>query len=388
MLTLVGLSFRFYGYEAAWRLWNIPAAMPPFIDLRILPGSAESFRQGFDPVEQNPGDPLGRHFNLGKIWYLVFYTGIKQEDTLWLGILLALGFLFCVWVFPRRLDLVAAGLLALVLFSPSTMLAIERGNVDLFVFILCTLALTSLENAGWLAAFFFVLAALLKLYPVFGVAAFLEKQRTRFWVFSLSAFVILLAYAALTFSNIVASFSYTEKGSDLSYGVNVVSLYLQSFFASRQIYGLITFAAYLAALGLMVFVVFWGVKTDAMTAIDARHLAAFRLGAAIYIGTFFLGNNWDYRLIFLLFTIPQLCTWMESSRAVRWTLAALILSCWYLVSLKIFGWLPYGIEFAYVLDQISKWGLFAGLAFLFARSSPDWLRAELADALARRISKP
>ena len=148
MLTLVGLSFRFYGYEAAWRLWNVPAAMPPFIDLRILPGSAESFRQGFDPVEQNPGDPLGRHFNLGKIWYLVFYTGIKQEDTLWLGILLALGFLFCVWVFPRRLDLVAAGLLALVLFSPSTMLAIERGNVDLFIFILCTVAFTLLENAG------------------------------------------------------------------------------------------------------------------------------------------------------------------------------------------------------------------------------------------------
>jgi len=386
MVPLVGLSFRFYGYEATWRFWNIPAATPPFIDLRILTGSAESFRQGFDPIEQNPGDPLGRHFNLGKIWYLIFYTGIKQEDTLWLGTLLALGFLFCVWVFPHRINVTMAGLLALVLFSPSTMLALERGNVDLFIFILCTVALTLLESVGWFAMFFLILAALLKLYPIFGFAAFLEKQRTRFWFFSLSALVILLVYAVLTFSNIAASFSYTEKGGDLSYGVNVISLYLQPFFTSRQIYSLLTFVAYLIVLCIAVIVVLTGMRCDPLIADDAYHLAAFRLGAAIYIGTFFLGTNWDYRLIFLIFTVPQLCTWMMSSRVVRWTLAALILSCWYLITLKIFGWLPYGIEFAYILDQVCKWGLFAGLLFLFVRSSPDWLMAELAVALAGRDS--
>ena len=385
MLTLVGLSFRFYGYEATWRLWNIPTLMPPFTDLRILPGSAESFRQGHDPIYQNPADPLGRHFNLGKIWYLVFYIGIKQEDTLWLGILLALGFLFCVWVFPRRLDLASAGLLALILFSPSTMLCLERGNVDLLIFILCTIALIFLESESWFAAGFFALTALLKLYPVFGVAVFLEKQRSRFWVFSLSVSAILLVYAVLTFSNIIASFSYTEKGDDLSYGVNVISLYLRQFFISPQIYTLITFSAYLIALGLMIFVVFWGVRVNILNADDARHLAAFRLGAAVYIGTFFLGNNWDYRLIFLLFTIPQLYTWASTSRVVRWTLAALILSCWYLITLKIVGWLPYGIEFAYALDQISRWGLFAGLLFLFIRSAPDWLRIELRTVITRRV---
>jgi len=63
MAALVGLSFRFYGYEATWRLWNIPTLIPPFTDLRLLPDSADSFCQGYDPIYQNPGDPLGRRFN-------------------------------------------------------------------------------------------------------------------------------------------------------------------------------------------------------------------------------------------------------------------------------------------------------------------------------------
>ena len=388
MLTLVGLSFRFYGYEATWRLWNIPTLMPPFTDLRLLPGSAESFREGFDPIYKNPGDPLGRHFNYPRAWYLVFYTGIQQDDTIWIGTLLALGFLFCVWIFPRHLDLVSAGLLALILFSPSTMLCLERGNVDLFIFILCTLALLALENSIWLSAGILMLAVILKLFPIFGFGIFLREVRSRFWAISLSAFALLLVYAALTYSNIAASFAYTEKGGDWSYGVNVVALQLRPFLSSEKMYSLLTFTLFLLALGLTVFGLFRGSRSKLLPTEDSRQFAAFRLGALVYIGTFFLGNNWDYRLIFLLFTVPQLYTWTSASRVVRWTLAALILSCWYLITLKIFGWLPYGIEFAYILDQISKWGLFAGLLFLFIRSAPDWLRIELMTVITRRVSKP
>ncbi len=379
MVALVGLSFRFYGYEATWRLWNIPTLMPPFTDLRLLPGSAESFRQGFDPIYQNPGDPLGRHFNYPRAWYFVFYTGIKQDDTIWIGTLLALGFLFCVWFLPRRLDLASAGLLALILFSPSTMLCLERGNVDLFIFILCTLALLTLENSVWLSAGILMLAVILKLFPIFGFGVFLREVRSRFWLISLSAFALLLVYAALTYSNIAASFAYTEKGGDWSYGVNVVALQLRPFLASEKIYSLLTFTSFLLALGLMTFGLLSGSRSESLLVDDARHLAAFRLGALIYIGTFFLGNNWDYRLIFLLFVIPQLFAWTSSSRAARWTLVALILSCWYLVTFRILGNEP-----AYILDQIAKWSLFTGLIYLFFRSSPEWLKTELSEVLVRK----
>ena len=45
------------------------------------------------------------------------------------------------------------------------------------------------------------------------------------------------------------------------------------------------------------------------TIILDRALAAFRVGAATYVGTFLLGGNFNYRLAFLLFALPQLVRW-------------------------------------------------------------------------------
>jgi len=44
-------------------------------------------------------------------------------------------------------------------------------------------------------------------------------------------------------------------------------------------------------------------------ALEQKHDFPFHLmlvGAAIYVGTFILSSNWDYRLIFLIFCIPFL----------------------------------------------------------------------------------
>ena len=41
-------------------------------------------------------------------------------------------------------------------------------------------------------------------------------------------------------------------------------------------------------------------------AADELHIDAFRIGASIYVGTYLLGSSFGYRLMFLLFTIPQL----------------------------------------------------------------------------------
>jgi hypothetical protein len=41
-------------------------------------------------------------------------------------------------------------------------------------------------------------------------------------------------------------------------------------------------------------------------------LDSFRAGASIYVAAFALGSNWDYRLIFLLFTLPQLFAWVKT----------------------------------------------------------------------------
>jgi hypothetical protein len=80
MQTIIGLSFRFYGYESTWRLWNIPTLIRAFIDLRMLHGSAESDRAGFNPVYHNPGDPMKLPFNLPFAQTVVFHISLEHHE--------------------------------------------------------------------------------------------------------------------------------------------------------------------------------------------------------------------------------------------------------------------------------------------------------------------
>jgi hypothetical protein len=98
------------------------------------------------------------------------------------------------------------------------------------------------------------------------------------------------------------------------------------------------------------------------------------LGAGIYAGTFLLGNNWDYRLIFLLFTVPQLAEWTRQKNGffttlARITLGALIVSCWYLVLVKWFSIFKYGHPLAYLLDE-SELDLICQAGILICPLSP------------------
>src|SRR6185503_12209180 len=133
------ISFKYYGYEKTWQLWKVPTIMPPFLDFRLIPGSAESFRRGFEPTVKNPGDPAGRIFNYPAFWRLFFYSGITEEDTIWVSVLMIVLFFIAVFLFPNQLKIPGAIVMLLVVFSPASMLLYERGNADLIVFFICVL---------------------------------------------------------------------------------------------------------------------------------------------------------------------------------------------------------------------------------------------------------
>jgi hypothetical protein len=50
MWLLLGILFNRYGYYETWELWNVPTHPPVFRDFQLIPGSAESFRHGFEPT--------------------------------------------------------------------------------------------------------------------------------------------------------------------------------------------------------------------------------------------------------------------------------------------------------------------------------------------------
>ena len=111
--------------------------------------------------------------------------------------------------------------------------------------------------------------------------------------------------------------------------------------------------------------------------LDNKSLVAFRTGAGVYVGTFILGNNWDYRLIFLTFTVPVLARLVRAGVPwLRWVSAILVggilLSCWHISIYHICSGFPLGSPACVLLDECANWIVFLGLSLLFGSSLPRW----------------
>jgi hypothetical protein len=390
-VTLFSLLFVVIGQKAFWGIWNVPAMTPHFADLRTITGGAESYSQGLDPMVQNPGDPWGRTMNYPRIWQFLFYLGIDQGDTTAFGMVLIFLFLVgVVLVLPNA----AASTIMLVLaaaLSPATLLGIERGNIDLLIFFLVAFSIFLAKTH--LVSFFTLLAAFfLKLYPVFGFLIFLRSSKVLAIKYSGFLVLILLLYAYFYHSDLALISAGTPRSTSLSYGVNV--FWMQVARSDSTMGWVARVGSYVIVLAA-IFVSFKALLKNNRIYLDAIHtsiyLDAFRAGAGIYIGTFLLGNNWDYRLMFFILAIPQLAAWSNTDESVvkfisRLTLVSIFLSLWYLVWKKMIGFMPYGGISSYLIDELANWVAFSGLIYLLFASMPSWV-SEIAQNTMNQVRR-
>lgn len=381
---VMGLLFRFYGYEQTWKLWNIPVMSPHFADLRSITGGAESYALGYDPLLNNPQDPWERRMNYPRVWQLLFFLGLNQSHTTLMGIVFIALFFVGVFLFMERINHLTAICLALAIFSPAVLLGLERGNNDLFIFFILSIALTTLRKSPVVSMLLTIFAFILKLFPFFALFYLLrEDKRTSIKWLSISlliAFVVI----GLTWNDLTQIREATQKGTALSYGVNVFGMYLAALFdfpsLERISFILLSCAVVFILLPLSCFLS--SEEVNRIQNQDEPYMDEFRMGSAIYIGTFMLGNNFDYRLIFLLFTIPQLVVWCSHSSAlVKWTarltMAGMMSSLWSLMIFRPLFRFPLGDDLGFVFDELANWSVFAGLLYLLILSLPQWLWHEI-----------
>ena len=176
------------------------------------------------------------------------------------------------------------------------------------------------------------------------------------------------------------------RGDEISYGANVIFLRYGQYFsnllgvsstAPLLKYGPIILAFVLVMVGGIIGIA----HRESLTSSSARNLAAFRMGASIYVGTFLLGNNWDYRLAFLILVMPQLLLWSRLTGHARFRFIAttvlilVFISCWNFVI-----WFAPSLanvkELLFVIDEIANWMLVAGLGYLLSVSMPDWMKEQ------------
>ncbi len=377
--VLIGLLLSLYGFDNTWQLWNIPTMSPHFADLRTITGGAESARLGLDPMVENPADPWGRTMDYPRIWQALFTLGIDHHDTLWMALVMIVGFAAGLFLFVGDIDRTTAWVMAAAVFSPAVLLGIERGNNDLLIFFLLACALVVLRRHPVAATGLITLGGLLMYFPVFGLAALLRESRRKFLTLAGISSGILALYVLLTYKDVLLIGRGELRGTTISYGFNVLHSAMKDYFGSPNLGGtmLIVSLVCLAAI-IVVGIVTRGRCFSTTGPANRMHLDGFRLGAAIYIGTFLLGNNWDYRLIFLLFAIPQLVEWSRATdgrlRLVsRLTLALVMASLWMQFFFRFAHFIPGGGYILFALDEAANWSLLAGLIYLLPRTCPPWL---------------
>jgi hypothetical protein len=392
-LVLAGM-FHLLGYENTWRLWNVPAMELPFADLRNTTAASIALASGLDPLITNPGDPWGRVLNYPLVWRL-FSAMLHPNDTIALGITFVTLFVVGVLAFvPASVDRLSAGLLLLSVFSPAALFAVERGNPDLLIFfLLATAILLARRDVIGGSAGLVALAFALKLYPVSAFPLFLRENRNTFYRLAVGFAILVGLYIGLTYRDLVRILAATPRGKDLAFGVDVFGRWL--FPHSGNSLMIPIYAALASIVVLASMRQTQESPKSCATQVNppgGRYLDAFRVGGGVYVGTFLFGGNFDYKLVFLLFTIPQLVLWARSAtgrmaETARWVLAAVVLSMWAPLLREPLALLPSGGTLGFMADELANWMVFLGLAFLIACSAPTWMKDDVNGVLRPRTTQ-
>jgi hypothetical protein len=372
LVILIFLSFATFGHENTLRtLWNTPTMYPFFADIRTITGVNESLSYGLDPLVSNPGDPWNRVMNYPRIWqYLAQFLNLNQSHGIYFGFinitLFILGFI--ILISKIELSKTSAIIFLFGFFSPSTILGMERGNIDLIIFFILSMSLLFITNKI-IYPLFILFASILKIFPIFTLICLIKFERNQFikiLFFSLTAFIF---YFLFTLQDIKLINDGTPKSSILTYGIktipNAFNLNLSTYF-------------YVSILLSVFIYCFLKIRSQTNLVLNTKYIDAFRIGSVIYVMTFIIGINWDYRLIFLLFSVPQLTIWLKSeSFLIRSSslisILTMILTMWFLDIKLIFNHRIFSFDEVWLVDEISNWILFFNLLLLLTISLPKWI---------------
>lgn len=358
-----------------WSRLGVPTGPSLFFDTRNLTAALECRRLGFDPLVESPCDPWGRPLNYPRVWLALRWLGLNQSHTTALGLLFVALFLGSIFVLVGRISLGKGILIAVAVCSPSVMFAIERANMDIVVFTLLVLAVLAWRTrTRWgetVSPFVVLLGATAKIYPVFGLPAYLFVRRRGAAVAAIVCAAIFLAYALITIGDIQAIARVAPQGDYHSFGARILPAAIYHRFVPDRWQGGDLTKQLVAVVPVLVaapFVWFRGRRRLAEPDQDADSSTrlAFYLGSLIFLGTFAIGNNFDYRLVFMLLTLPQLFDWVtdEAGDPRRW-LAAITIAI-----VLILLWIGALSEPLELTDEVVTWATVGLLLALLAASVP------------------
>jgi hypothetical protein len=302
------ISVLFFGWTSTWSSLGVLTIWPPFADMRSVQSSLTSLELGLNPQIDNQGDPRNTNMNYPLVWSWIAQILNLQNETNYL-VLILIWIIFFIFCCHSLLRMCPSLFLLLLCFSGSALLVVERGNNDLIVFVLLFFAARS--NAIF-STTFLTIATYLKIYPLLIIPAFLRNFKTFIAMGGGGVLILLLLWQELSQIR-----SGTPVSTVLSYGsisiITAVHKFISLVYSSQSI--LASVEKYTLLQSTILSLVFLAISLTIVKKKKTRKLLVttnltsgeeklFLVGSCVYIGTFILSSNWDYRLIFLLFCVP------------------------------------------------------------------------------------
>lgn len=275
-----------------------------------------------------------------------------------------LFFLLCLWIFKKFKTFET--LSSLILFSPPVLFALERGNCDVFIFLL--LGTTFMASKNQTTQLYAVLsAALLKIFPLGAVLGLITKKDIKKKLLTKQSFAVFAFFLVGTFLSL-QSFTFVSERTPrpihfMSYGLcSLPSLFSTraGFHVEQKIITIIIFYCSVFFVSLII----WKMdlcKNFKKSQSDSQQL--FFVGLGCFILSNLIGFNWEYRLIFLIFCLPEIIYQKKFLKHQFWIIYSLLLLLFWQSFFNsafniIFQYLPYKTNHFYVFSDLINIVLF------------------------------
>lgn len=276
-----------------------------FADTEAVLAWLECYRAGRDlSLPCNVGythNPL----NYPRTWLWLARLPISWDHTWHAAIAVELLFFTATLVLIWRYASVALFPMVAALASPPLLLALERANADILLFLFLFAACLLGE---WFAGGLVALAGALKIYPIAAVASIIDARK-RSWIAAASAVLLFGAFCLSPLANWEGVVGRHTQTAVSSFGHQVLPEILGETLAKRgvQIEKFLRISAVLVFAALL-FVTAWLARfvppTDVQVPERDRRLIV--CSTAVFLGCFAMGYNYDYRHIHFLLAIPAL----------------------------------------------------------------------------------
>jgi len=360
---LIIAEFFFGSYEKIWSFFGVHSVRS-FSDLNVLLCGIEEYLQKRDPYAW-----VKCTYNYPLLWVLFSYIPYFHSAYLnQIGILLIVLFFLSILLFIKKVSFRDSLIYSGLLISPAIMLALERGNCDVILFLLLLLSLFFLSKNYKSRSYLLLLfSAFLKLYPIVGFMYVLEQVKTKKMLFltGLGVALVFSLYLLAIQEQLKPISKIHPRSFFISYGIYTLPIRIYTKFSYFRLETLKMGALIITILGCFYFILAQGFSVDTKDrTIDKAQpvfFNAYLVGSSIFISTFIAGNNFDYRLIFLILTFPQLLHWLNVPHlktATHFQLLILGLILWNSFLLEKSMYLFHTGFIINVLDEALIWVLF------------------------------